>query len=91
MQTVVVASATTLDPSPFLFVGLNSASGNYTVTLPPADAWESQLLMIKLVHGTHTVTINAQGTDTIESATALSTVGDKVILITDGVSEWYKF
>jgi len=78
------------------YVGMSNV-GARTVTLPAASAAVGQWLMIKdeSCAGT-TITINRAGSDTIiDTATggtsiSLSTAGAKAVLMSDGVSKWFR-
>lgn len=91
MRTIAVSGAITLDPVPIQIVGIDARSGAFTITFPNADGYESQLLLLKVVAGSHNITLAPQGTDTINNAVTLNGTTTAVIYASDGSGKWHLF
>ena len=71
---------------------VNTVSYGATITasLPPAKAHASKRYVLKNIDGTNPVSIVPNGADTVEllASRALTAAGEKVSLVSDGVSNW---
>jgi hypothetical protein len=71
----------------------DATSNNITITLPPVAEAEGMLLRVKKIDSSvNTVTVDGDGTETIDGATTnvLSAQYDQVTIYCDGV-EWWIF
>jgi hypothetical protein len=88
-----LSANTTLTADHAGLVTVSAASGSRTITLPSAVAANGRPLRITLVRSDSTsanaVTVQRAGTDLVDGATSLSlAVGERVTLVSDGVSTW---
>ena len=72
------------------FVNCDTSGGNITVTLPPASANTGSIISVKKTDAANTVTIDANGAETIDDAltATLSTQWEMISLVCDG-SAWF--
>jgi len=90
--TLVSSSTTVLDTWSVVLV--DCASGNVTLTLPPAVAQTGRYLQIKKVDSTlNKAIIDGAGSDTIDDELTLELLykDEAVELVSDGTSEWNVF
>jgi hypothetical protein len=82
-----------LDPDDGTVVKLTYA-GAKTITLPSIGAYgKVELKIVNATANEETVTINANGTDTINGSSSFAFSGSysSVIILNDGTSEWFLF
>lgn len=70
----------------------NTTAAGFTATLPPAVGVIGKPYLFKNVGSANTLTVAANGTDTVDSAaTAAVVFGTSLIVISDGISKWYSY
>lgn len=65
------------------------ASGTFTVTLPPAASVRGQRVAIKNI-GTGTITVDGNGSETIDDATTVELLEDLTLDIVSDGTEWWR-
>lgn len=73
------------------YIIMDATAGAKTVNLPAANAGIRRIIIIKKDNTVNAVTINRAGADTIEGAVSktLNAQFSKVVLVSDGISQWY--
>lgn len=74
------------------FYGVDATSGNISATLPLAkNAKNKKYIVKKLDSSTHTVTVDAQGSDKIDGASTnvLTAQWQAILIQSDGINNWY--
>lgn len=92
-QSVTVTStAYTVFDKTYIFVDDDTAGGVVTVTLPPAVDSRDQIKYVKKLGTTANVTIDGNGSETIDGTTTSSLTAQyqSTILVCDG-TEWWSF
>lgn len=87
--SVTSTTYTALTTSSILLVDADTAGGNVTVTLPTAASLSGRLYVIKKIDSSsYTVTVDGDGSETIDGATTKTIYGenDRLILISDGTN-----
>ena len=89
LQVVSITSATSITAGDKQTIYLCGGAG-YTVDLPPVAAMIGSILVFKKIAGGSAVTIDADGSETIDGATtkALSSQYDSIIIACDGIA-WH--
>lgn len=92
-KRVAVTSATHTISAASVIIGVSPPTGGTTLTLPAADQ-DGQVLIIKdegAIAGTRNITINRDGTDTIEGAASITinTNSGYVMLCSNGAGTWF--